>query len=363
MSRPIPRALAFSALVLTLFMSGVGLAVPATTGRADDCLAAPNSVAPQGSHWFYKLDPATKRKCWYVRAPGQTAQATRPKSPATSLHATPAPSGPTPAREAAPAPASPGDAAPPPAQIEMRAVKPAEPISSAAPEATAPPISTAPAAPANTSVEPSEPNVAPARNATPEAPPTTPAGKPPETSAEASAAPAPNDPPAIGITTYSQSAHQSNAVSIPTANPPPASTSSATGDQPSAPLTEKRAPLVKALGAAVPSNARTASVSNDAVRKASAGGPTNSSGMLIMVSIMLALGLALVGVIWRLIRKDIEWAGGKEACEELAAERRARIFPDVPELGPYNDPEFYRKLREGVAPQDPSINRPVKELL
>lgn len=82
-----------------------------------------------------------------------------------------------------------------------------------------------------------------------------------------------------------------------------------------------------------------------------------------MVSIMLALGLALVAVIWRLIRKDIEWAGGKEAREELAAERRARIFPDVPELGPYNDPEFYRKLREGVAPQYPSINRPVKEVL
>ena len=82
-----------------------------------------------------------------------------------------------------------------------------------------------------------------------------------------------------------------------------------------------------------------------------------------MVSIMLALGLALVAVIWRLIKKDIEWAGGEEAREELGAEHRARIFPDVPELGPYNDPEFYRKLREGVAPQDPSINRPVKELL
>jgi hypothetical protein len=80
----------------------------------------------------------------------------------------------------------------------------------------------------------------------------------------------------------------------------------------------------------------------------------NSSGMLI---IMLALGLALVGVIWRLIRKDIEWAGGKEAREELAAARR--VFTDIPELGPYDDPEFYRKLREGALIKNPSVNRPV----
>jgi len=46
----------------------VGVGVPANAVRADDCLAAPNSPAPPGSHWYYRLDWATQRKCWYVRA-------------------------------------------------------------------------------------------------------------------------------------------------------------------------------------------------------------------------------------------------------------------------------------------------------
>jgi hypothetical protein len=151
MSRHSSSPFASVVLIATPLMLGAGVIVPANLARAEDCLAAPNSAAPQGSHWFYKLDPATKRKCWYVRVPGQPAQqaaAPAKKSPATSLHATPAPSG----REAAPAPVSPGDADQRPAQIEMHAVKPPVPGSGAAPEDTAP--STAPAAPANTSVEP-----------------------------------------------------------------------------------------------------------------------------------------------------------------------------------------------------------------
>jgi len=110
--------------------------------------------------------------------------------------------------------------------------------------------------------------------------------------------------------------------------------------------------LVKALDhpPAVPSIAATASVSNDAVREASASEPTNSSGMLIMGFIMFAFGLGLVGVIWHVTRKD-------------TAERRARVFNDGPKLDPYDDPEFYRKLREGAAPENPSVNRPVKEVL
>jgi len=35
---------------------------------ADDCLAAPNSPAPKGSHWYYHLNRATQQKCWYVRS-------------------------------------------------------------------------------------------------------------------------------------------------------------------------------------------------------------------------------------------------------------------------------------------------------
>lgn len=54
-----------------------------TANAAADCLASPKGVAPQGQHWYYRLDRATKRQCWYLRAAGdknspkatQTAQA------------------------------------------------------------------------------------------------------------------------------------------------------------------------------------------------------------------------------------------------------------------------------------------------
>ncbi|MGY8705460.1 hypothetical protein RAD16_06905 [Bradyrhizobium sp. 18BD] len=52
---------------------------PTTANAASDCLASPKGAAPQGQHWFYRLDRATKRQCWYLRAEGakttQSAQA------------------------------------------------------------------------------------------------------------------------------------------------------------------------------------------------------------------------------------------------------------------------------------------------
>jgi hypothetical protein len=74
MSGEIPRPLGSIALVATLLVSGVGVGAPANIAGADACLTAPNSPAPQGSHWYYRLDWATQHRCWYLRAPGQPAQ-------------------------------------------------------------------------------------------------------------------------------------------------------------------------------------------------------------------------------------------------------------------------------------------------
>ena len=54
-----------------------------TANAASDCLASPKGVAPQGQHWYYRLERGSKRQCWYLRAEGskdsakavQTAQA------------------------------------------------------------------------------------------------------------------------------------------------------------------------------------------------------------------------------------------------------------------------------------------------
>jgi len=58
------------------------------SARAEDCLAGPNAQAPQGSHWYYRLDRATHRKCWYVGAhrarthrAAATAEERRPAAP------------------------------------------------------------------------------------------------------------------------------------------------------------------------------------------------------------------------------------------------------------------------------------------
>ena len=50
-SEKTPSAFVPIAFVATLLSSGVGVAAPAETARTDDCLSAPNSAAPLGSHW------------------------------------------------------------------------------------------------------------------------------------------------------------------------------------------------------------------------------------------------------------------------------------------------------------------------
>src|SRR5262249_18328988 len=119
-------ARAFASVALVALISGANLALPANPARADDCRSAPNSPAPAGTHWYYRLDWPTQRKCWYVRAPSRrTNQATAAMiTPATASHSVPAPSDPTPVMDAAPMSPSPSDATPPSPHAEPSALKP-----------------------------------------------------------------------------------------------------------------------------------------------------------------------------------------------------------------------------------------------
>jgi hypothetical protein len=57
----------------------VDVTLPAATARAEECLAAPNFPAREGTRWYYRLERATQHKCWYMRALGQpTPQAGAP---------------------------------------------------------------------------------------------------------------------------------------------------------------------------------------------------------------------------------------------------------------------------------------------
>jgi len=52
----------------------------AQTGAADDCLSAPKEGTPDGSHWYYRVDRATKRHCWYLRQVGDKLSQSRAPS-------------------------------------------------------------------------------------------------------------------------------------------------------------------------------------------------------------------------------------------------------------------------------------------
>jgi hypothetical protein len=232
----IPRPSESIALAATLLM-GVGVAAPTDTARANDCITAPNSPTPQGSHWYYRLDRASQRKCWYVRAASQPVQQAAPPAtvgPAAPLHSMAAPFGPKPAADGAPMPVSPRDTGPSSPRVEIGAVKPsAAPVSSATTDKTA-----------------SSPEV-----------------------------------PAPQMSTSSQTAAQAAA-------PAPAT--------PVAwPDTRPAVATVKAQEPTVPADAPADSVSDSSEKTASGSDPTNDAGMPIIIFLMLALGLVLVGTLSR----------------------------------------------------------------
>ncbi len=55
----------FAGIVFLSVVAG-GSAFAAPDATATECLSAPKGEAPAGGHWYYRIDHANKRKCWYV---------------------------------------------------------------------------------------------------------------------------------------------------------------------------------------------------------------------------------------------------------------------------------------------------------
>jgi hypothetical protein len=237
MLRQSPRPFGSIALVATLLILGVGVTMATDPARADDCLTAPNSPAPQGSHWYYRLDRASQRKCWYVRTAGhRVQQAALPSTegPATSLYAMPAPA--KPLVDVAPMLVSAGDTTQPMQQVEIHAVKPnTAPVSSTTTDNNASSIPWVPAPQPSTSLEISAEAVTPA-------------------------------PTAPGVWRAAPRAFATIQAPEPIAAPTDASTDSA---------------------------------SDNAERIGHGGEPSYNAGMQMIIFLFLALGLALVGTLAR----------------------------------------------------------------
>jgi hypothetical protein len=84
---------------------------------ADTCLAGPNGTAPEGRHWFYRVDRAKHRNCWYLGAQGAKVRraAPRPRTPAPAEAAEPP--GPAVAEATSDAPTAIEPAVPAPAPV------------------------------------------------------------------------------------------------------------------------------------------------------------------------------------------------------------------------------------------------------
>jgi hypothetical protein len=75
------RAAKFVSAIFASLLAGAPLTT-VSYSAADDCLSGPKDETPEGSHWYYRIDRATKRHCWYLREQiGKPLQITAPISP------------------------------------------------------------------------------------------------------------------------------------------------------------------------------------------------------------------------------------------------------------------------------------------
>src|SRR5260370_32290185 len=104
------RTAKFVSAIFASVLAGANFAAVAENAAkpADSCLSGPKGAMPAGSHWYYRIDRATKRHCWYL---GEEKDKTAPAAPQDAAPSTPAP-------PAAPAP--PTDLDPPPPNARVR---------------------------------------------------------------------------------------------------------------------------------------------------------------------------------------------------------------------------------------------------
>jgi hypothetical protein len=64
------RTAKFVSAVFASLLAGAPLATISYSAAAD-CLSGPKDDAPEGSHWYYRIDHPSSRHCWYLRREGE----------------------------------------------------------------------------------------------------------------------------------------------------------------------------------------------------------------------------------------------------------------------------------------------------
>jgi len=71
---------AMLASVMFAFVLIAGLVLQSIrSADAEDCIAKPNAPAPQGQHWYYRIDHANNRQCWRLGPEGLRVQKSAPQ--------------------------------------------------------------------------------------------------------------------------------------------------------------------------------------------------------------------------------------------------------------------------------------------
>jgi hypothetical protein len=70
------RTAKFVSAVFASLLAGAPLtAVTNSAAQAADCLLSPKGAPREGGHWYYRIDRATQRHCWYVKDEEKLSQA------------------------------------------------------------------------------------------------------------------------------------------------------------------------------------------------------------------------------------------------------------------------------------------------
>ena len=88
------RTAKFASAIFAGLLAGTPLTTVSHGAAAaeDECLSGPNDKTPGSGHWYYRIDRATKRHCWYQREDGgKPSQIAPPNSAASARPVAPKP--------------------------------------------------------------------------------------------------------------------------------------------------------------------------------------------------------------------------------------------------------------------------------
>lgn len=173
-----------------VLIAGLAASSPAGARAGDKCLIRPNAPPPRGQHWYYHIDHASKRQCWYLRKEGLPVRRNAPQAKQQPLP----PANPRPAPQASTQP-------PPAAQLQPASAAPAAPLpDSTVAKAPPPPwfdgVNIPKLAPAAWPSTPAAADASPSANSTDDPPPAHATVRPPPQAAAPPPAPAPIKPAA-----------------------------------------------------------------------------------------------------------------------------------------------------------------------